>query len=121
MTWKYEIRTGDLYAPDGKLEGRGYSGHGLDVNQPAAESHPASGPIPRGKYRIGPARTSANTGVITMNLDPEPGTETWGRSLLRMHGDNRLGNRSASHGCVVMGRAIRLAVAASPDKELEAY
>lgn len=109
--WTYHQATGDLYH-DKVLEGRGYSGHGADINVPAAEGHPGSGPIPRGRYRMARGRTSPNTGPITINLDPI-GHNALGRSLIRMHGDNQLGNRSASHGCVIMGRAIRMEVDAS--------
>ncbi len=117
MTWQYKISTGQIWR-DGSFEGQGYSGHGDAVNDPTKTAIPGVGPIPVGRYKIGPARTSANTGPLTMNLDPV-GHNALDRSLLRIHGDNALGNRSASHGCLVAGRAIRQAISSSGDTDLE--
>lgn len=120
--WEYSQTSGDLYhvnsVGEREYTGRGYSGHPPHVNDPSAQAAPGSGPIPRGRYVIGKARTSANTGPLTMNLDPM-GHNALGRTLLRIHGDNKLGNRSASHGCIILGRAIRTAIIASGDTVLK--
>lgn len=117
--WTYHQRTGEVVAPDGVMEGHCYSGHGAGLNNPLLQDVVRVGPIPRGWYSIGPAHVSDHTGPITMNLDPLPGTETFGRSLLRWHGDNKWLNHSASEGCIVGGRAIRLEVAQSVHRYLE--
>lgn len=117
MTWLYHQKTGELLH-DGVHVGAGYSGHGPGLNNPALEADPGIGPIPAGRWKIGPAHDSPHTGPLTMNLDPV-GHDALGRTLFRMHGDSNTGNESASRGCPVMGRLIRQAVADSPDRDLE--
>ena len=113
--WTYNQKDGEI-ARDGQFEGTGYSGAGDGRNNPALESVPNMGPIPRGLYRIGPARTSTTLGPVVMNLDPAPGTETFGRDLFRIHGDNA--RHDASHGCIILGPSIRREIAASGDADL---
>lgn len=115
--WTYHQASGDFYGPDGKYVGRGYSGLGEAENKTECEEIKGIGPIPRGRYKIGQARSSPNTGPITMNLDPLPGTNEFGRSAFRMHGDNK--THTASHGCIILGPLIRGAVSRSPDRDLE--
>jgi hypothetical protein len=52
-----------------------------------------------------------------MNLDPLPGTDMFGRSLFRIHGDNSAHN--ASHGCIILSRKLRDQIAASQDRLLD--
>lgn len=116
--WSYKISNGELTAPDGLFEGTGYSGkEGLWRNNPATVDVVAHGPIPPGEYNIGPAHASPNTGPMTMDLDPLPGTNVFGRSLFRIHGDNK--NHDASHGCVILGPTIRTAINNSKDHILK--
>lgn len=115
MTWEYHQGTGTLLR-DGKFEGTGYSGTGIGRNNPAQEAMQAIGPIPKGKYKIGMPYSHPHLGPRTMNLDPEPGTDTHGRSLFRIHGDNA--RNDASHGCVILGPTLRELVARSGDHEL---
>ncbi len=118
MTWTYSQSTGRL-SHDGLHVGDGYSGHGDGLNNPSMQSVQGVGPLPRGRYRIGGAYDDQHLGPCVMHLDPEPGTETHGRSLFRMHGDNAEANHTASDGCIIMGPSVRRAVASSPDRELE--
>lgn len=76
------------------------------------------GPIPRGRWVIGPAFTHPLAGPVCMRLTPEVGTETFGRDGFLMHGDLPGGKREASEGCVVMPRTVREQVAASEDRAL---
>ena len=116
--WTYQQSTGFLTAPDGTFEGQGYSGHGDGLNNPAVEADQGIGPIPAGAWTIGPAIDPPDhLGPMAMPLTPN-GFDPHGRSAFFMHGDNSLGNESASHGCIVMGRAIRQAVYDSPDCDL---
>lgn len=101
----YNSRSGVLTLR-GQVLGIAYSGHGDGLNNPALEAEPGLGPIPRGTYIMGAPHTSQNTGPYTMDLTPV-GHTAFGRSLLRMHGDNRSGDESASHGCIVTNRKIR--------------
>lgn len=117
MTWTYDISSGTLTDPEGNFAGTGYSGRaGIWRNNPDQQHVVAHGPIPVGRYTIGPAHLSPHTGPITMNLDPLPGTDDFGRSAFRMHGDNA--NHDASEGCIIMGPSIRRQVDASHDRTL---
>ena len=51
----YVQRTGSIYQPDGKKMGIGYSGNHQGYNKPAMDSVVGIGPVPRGRYTIGPA------------------------------------------------------------------
>jgi hypothetical protein len=114
--WIYAIASGAL-SRDGEICGRGYSGRGEGRDHPDKVTVPMVGPIPPGRYRIGPAYRHARLGPVTMNLDPLPGTDMFGRSLFRIHGDNAA--HDASHGCIILSRALRDEIAASPDRLLD--
>lgn len=115
--WQYRISTGTLKR-DGKFEGTGYSGlAGPWRNNPEAQDVVAKGPIPAGLWSIGHAYDHPALGPCTMNLLPMGGTATHGRSLFRIHGDNA--RHDASHGCVILGPAIRRLIAASGDTTLQ--
>lgn len=116
MTWVYHQKSGEIYH-NASFEGHGYSGRGGGRNNPQAEHIASSGPIPKGHYRIGDAYKHDHLGPVVMNLDPLPGTDTHGRSLFRIHGDNA--RHDASQGCIILGPSIRKEIAASFDKELE--
>jgi hypothetical protein len=116
MPWLYRIETGWL-GHDALRVGSGYSGRDEGRNNPKMIAVQGVGPIPIGKYSIGPAYDHPHLGPCVMNLDPLEGTNTFGRSLFRIHGDNS--QHDASHGCIVIGPALRKAVAASKDKILE--
>lgn len=108
----YSQRTGVLTGPDGKVWAKGYSGHGEGLNNPAKESVQAVGPIPRGDWEIGAPYDSKNVGPFALPLTPK-GHDALGRSAFRIHGDNRKGDRSASHGCIIVPRDIRNRIRAS--------
>lgn len=115
--WTYRQSNGVL-SRDGNKIGVGYSGHAEGLNNHALEADPGVGPIPCGVWKVGPAHDSPHTGPVTMDLDPTPPFDAHGRTLFRMHGDNKAGNESASRGCIIMARAIRLTVANSGDHDL---
>jgi hypothetical protein len=109
--WIYVIATGELWRRrlDGtsNLVGAGYAGHGAGVNNPALIPERKIGPLPPGWYEIGPAYHHPRLGALTFNLTPDPHTEMFGRDLFRIHGDNKLRNRSGSYGCIVQDRPAR--------------
>lgn len=109
--------TGEL-KHDGLHLGFGYSGRGPNKLNPAAENLRGIGPIPRGVWRIGPAHDDGALGSIVMNLDPVGNTNTFGRSLFRMHGDSIEHPGDASDGCIVLALTLRKIVAASVDRLL---
>ena len=113
--WTYRQSDGELMH-DTSFAGTGYSGTGEGRNNPAAQAEVGIGPIPQGRYKIGVAYNHPHLGPCVMNLDPEPGTNTFDRSLFRIHGDNA--RDDASHGCIILGPTIRRAIAMSGDTEL---
>lgn len=98
---------------------RGYSGTGRGLNNPALQAAIGIGPIPQGHWTITDRRDSPNTGPCTLTLVPDPGTETFGRSEFRVHGDSVAHPGTASHGCIVLPRAVRDAIWRSRDRALE--
>jgi len=115
MTWTYSQTTGEL-TQDGTFQGTGYSGTGFGRNNTAAQNVPNVGPIPQGNYTIGSAYDDiGGLGPYVMHLDPTPDTNTFGRSLFRIHGNNI--NNDASHGCVILGPAIRQLISTSGDTD----
>lgn len=87
--------------------GYGYAGNGLDKNKPTSEKKSGHGPLPRGLYKITTVTDSPNTGPFSIVLEPEPGTEMFGRSAFRIHGDNITTPGTASDGCIVLPRNLR--------------
>jgi lipoprotein-anchoring transpeptidase ErfK/SrfK len=92
-----------------KRLGKGYSGHPPHVNETEAEALKARGPIPRGSYRVHRPFDHVRLGPGCMFLEPNQGN-LFGRSGFLIHGDNRYGNNSASHGCIILPRAVRIEV-----------
>lgn len=100
--------------------GIGYSGNGPGLNNGEMEADHDVGPIPVGRWRIGPPLDPIDhLGPLAMPLTPEEGTDTLGRSGFFMHGDNAAMNHTASHGCIIMGHTIREAVNNGSDRDLE--
>lgn len=117
LMWQYKIGTG-IMSENGKPRPEVcYSGFDEHKNDPSMVGVPNVGPIPPGKYKIGLGYTHTLLGPVVMNLDPLPGTNTLGRSLFRIHGDNA--NHNASHGCIIAPRTLRLVINASQDRILE--
>lgn len=117
MTWVYQQSTGEL-SHNGAIVGVGYSGHDEYKNCPEAQNIPDLGPIPVGNYTLGPPFTHPHTGPLTMRLSPEPGNDMYGRAGFLCHGDSLGSPGSASNGCIVMSRPIRLQMAESDDNDL---
>jgi hypothetical protein len=51
-----------------------------------------------------------------MDLAPAVGTDTFGRSAFLIHGDNL--THTASHGCIILRREVRVQINQSTDREL---
>lgn len=120
LDWEFSQSTGKITHVnsngDSTNVGTGYAGHGDGRNNPAMQDVPNVGPIPQGTYNIGPGHYSPNTGPNTMNLTPDPGTDTFGRDLFRIHGNNS--TNDASHGCVIANPNIRNQINNSSDRVL---
>lgn len=117
--WTYQQRNahgdGEL-DHDGVFEATSYSGTGAGRNNPDMEAVPNVGPIPRGLYHIGPATDDhPSLGPRVMALTPV-GHNAHNRTAFFAHGDSA--NHDASHGCIILGRTMRDAMDASPDRDL---
>lgn len=113
----FSTKTGELKHDNLHL-GYGYSGNGDDKLNQAAESVVGHGPIPRGLWTIGPAHEDGHLGVLVMNLDPAPGTNTFGRTLFRIHGDSIEHPGDASDGCIILALTLRKIISSSADRAL---
>lgn len=117
--WIYNSSTGKLYhqldpQDEPEMVAIGYSGFGSGRNNPLKANIKGVGPIPGGYYSITlPPRKSPTLGPLVMDLEPHPDTETFGRSLFRIHGDNSTG--TASHGCIIVNKKTRELIEASKD------
>lgn len=124
MTWRWDQSAGEL-TQDGKFIGKGYSGRGRGLNNPALQGERALGPVPRGKWRLVSVADSPNTGRFTITLhaiDATPDNDTHdatGRGAFRIHGDNARGDQSASRGCIILPRVLRERMWNSKDHILE--
>ncbi len=117
MPWQYNQRTGQLQH-NGRNVSVGYSGRGAGRNNPLMENAQSIGPIPRGRYRIGPQHTHPSKGPVTMALTPV-GHTAHGRTHFLIHGDSIRHPGNASEGCIVLDRAARQAIATSGDNDIE--
>lgn len=119
MAWTFNVATGMLMDPEGKVIGSGYSGDQADYNTPADESLPDQGPVPAGAWTIGPFFDDpGGKGPVVADLTPVAGTETYGRAGFMVHGDNSECNHTGSTGCIVLARPLREAIAVSGDTVL---
>lgn len=110
--WKWDQSGGLLYHDTNNngefnIISRGYSGLDAGKNNPDEQNLAGIGPIPRGLWRLTGVYNSQQTGPFTIALQPEPGTDTCGRSAFRIHGDSISNPGKASHGCIILPRSIR--------------
>lgn len=117
MPWKYSQSRGQL-TWNGQVISVGYSGRGPGRNNPQMEHLRNTGPIPRGQYGIGPARTHATKGPVTMALTPV-GHTARGRTAFLIHGDSRNHPGDASEGCIILSLDVRRRISVSGDTTLQ--
>jgi hypothetical protein len=115
--WTWDQSQGKLYH-NGEFISNGYSGSGPGKNNPELQSSVGVGPIPRGDWLLTGVCNSRNTGPFTIALVAKPGTDTCGRSAFRIHGDSLFHPGNASHGCIILPRAIRELIWNSGDHSL---
>jgi len=126
LHWEYSQASGNIswindQTGERVSHGRGYSGHGEGLNNPALESRINVGPIPRGTYVIGPPFDSP-LGRPTLNLTPTDDTNTFNRRGFAFHGDyklRRFPTYEASTGCIITSRGLRKSIAISKDPLLK--
>lgn len=116
--WTWYQREGEIWR-DGILKGVGYSGAGEGKNNPAMQFVHDVGPIPCGRWKIvGPPQHTKTHGPYVLRLQPEPGTDTHGRSGFLVHGDSVKSPGTASHGCIILPQWARAMVWVSGDRNL---
>jgi hypothetical protein len=76
------------------------------------------GPLPVGWYTVGQAYHHPRLGPETMELEPDPENEMFGRSGFAMHGRRFIGDMNASEGCIVLDLPARHIVAMGTDRRL---
>lgn len=116
--WTYHQASGIL-ENNGITVGKGYSGHGDHVNCPESQDLLCLGPIPRGKYMISDSFDHPDKGPLCMRLKPDPANNMHGRSGFLIHGDSIRHPGTASEGCIILSRNIRLLISMSRDHDLE--
>lgn len=101
------------------IVGTGYSGFGDGVNNPEMEADADVGPIPRGSWKIVAWHDDyEDKGPCVAQLSPVD-QDAYGRSGFLIHGDNEAMDRTASHGCIILGPAIREKLRAGGQTQLE--
>ena len=121
MPWTYSQRSGIL-SRDGAPVAACYSGFGEGKNNGALQQVHDIGPIPRGHWAIGDPECVTEIGPhgpFVLPLRAREGTETYGRLGFLIHGDSVQHAGQASHGCIIVDRHTREAIAASHDHDLE--
>lgn len=124
MPHTYEIPTGYLYDPAGKLTGTGYAG-GDKGQRPEGKNNPDMcnvpnvGPLPPGLYTMGEPVEHSQLGPFAIPLTPDPTNEMFGRRGFYVHGDKIGAPGSASDGCMILPRSVREALHNSPDQQIQ--
>lgn len=118
MKWTYEQSTGRLLL-NGQLVAQGYSGSGGGKNNPEVEHMADLGPIPRGMWQILPPRLKTSSrGPYVLPLKPV-NHNARGRYGFLIHGDSRSHPGSASKGCIILPKDIRVRIWESGIHKLE--
>lgn len=120
--WTFKQKSGELLHNGGHVA-FGYAGGNCGKNpegknSPEHQSVSKVGPLPQGDYTFGAPVLQSHLGPFAIPLVPSPSNEMFGRSDFYCHGDTTPSG-NASEGCIIMPRAVRNAMAASPDQELE--
>lgn len=106
--WTWLQDSGALIDPEGFKRGHGYSGHGEGINNDNYQQVRDVGPIPVGRFYIGPwFDDEGGVGPVVARLVPTEGTDVFGRDDFMIHGDNEEMNRTASDGCIVLNHTLR--------------
>lgn len=115
--WVYKQLTGELFH-DGQYIATGYAGNGDGLNNPDMQYVVKVGPLPQGKYTIGPSFRHDKKGPFCMRLTPDPKNVMHGRAGFLIHGDNKAMNKTASEGCIILPYVVRVRITLSGDNEL---
>ena len=118
----FEISTGNFYNPTGAFVSKAYAGGNCGKN-PEGRNNAAMcsvkniGPLPEGLYTMGAPVEHSHLGPFAIPLTPDPTNEMHGRGDFYVHGDTTPSG-NASEGCIILPRAVREALHASPDTRI---
>jgi hypothetical protein len=120
--WTWKQKPGQMWHND-SFVASGYAGGDcgrspVGKNNPDYQNVPKVGPLPQGKYTFGQPVQQSHLGPFAIPLIPSPDNQMFGRDDFYCHGDTTPSG-NASEGCIILARAIRNMIAASPDKDLE--
>jgi len=107
MSWVYEIALGGLYDDQDRRRASGYSGHGDFRNDPT-KCHVKHGPIPCGKWALGPPYKSDKHGPYVIPLTPIEVDMTGRDGGFLVHGDSLEHPGEASEGCIILPHNNRI-------------
>ena len=119
MAFKYEQVTGWMIDANETNVARGYSGSGVNKNNPDSQNLIDQGPIPQGFYTIGSPEDTETHGPYVLRLTPDPANEMFGRGGFLCHGDSVVNPGTASEGCIIMPRDARVQIWTSGDHQLQ--
>lgn len=114
--WIFTQDSGKLFWK-GRFISIGYSGSGVGKNNPAMQNVHNVGPIPCGRYTIGPPHDTESHGPYVLPLFPHASNEMFGRDGFLIHGDSKTHPGVASQGCPILGRATRQYIWSSDDHD----
>ncbi|MFP2517064.1 tlde1 domain-containing protein [Buttiauxella agrestis] len=116
--WVYSVSSGTLSRNEERISG-GYAGLGAHKNDSSFECSKDSGPLPRGRYRIGQPFFHPRTKGYTMRLIPDSSNIMCDRDGFMIHGDSIRHPGQASNGCIIFPLKVRKHIWESNDHELE--
>lgn len=122
--WIWKQAAGELWR-NGELVSRGYSGKGRGKNNPALQGLAGIGPIPQGDWKLLSIYDSKLVGpraIVVDKVDSTPGDDiddVTGRGAFRIHGDSIKNPGTASKGCIILPRDVRLKIWSSGDRDLQ--
>ena len=117
--WTYVQSTGELVDAQGEVVARGYAGCQEGKNTPAYEQVRNIGPLPQGHYSIGPPYATRTHGPYVLRLTPDLTNRMYGRAGFLIHGDSVSAPGTASNGCIVLPKSVRVGIGTSGDTRLE--
>lgn len=111
--WKFVIKEGIIYDPEGKIFCTGVYAGGNEGKNPEGINNPLMcavrdiGPLPPGIYRFGQPVEHSELGPFAIPLLPDPQNNMMDRGGFFNHGDTIGHPRCASKGCIICALEFR--------------
>lgn len=116
--WSYSQKVARFSHNGVELQSECYSGAAECKNDPASQFIHNKGSIPQGQYHIEKPRDTHEHGPFVIPLTPHTENIMHGRGGFLIHGDSITQPGTASQGCIITGRTVRMAIWESNDHEL---